>query len=129
MQDQTKLFQKLGRNFLYKISSCTTHNWYCTTGFLTNAALLNVYFILQYHLFFVKKKIFSNGYISVNTILECRSLLSKLTFTHTVSCLSRSHEIILVTRGFELVDLNSQLVDLNWNFWISTYAFKLSTHN
>ena len=40
---------------------------------LVNAALLNVYFILRYHsiYFFIKKFIFSNVYISVNTIFEC----------------------------------------------------------
>ena len=41
--------------------------------FLINAALLNVYFILHYHsiYFFIKKFIFSNVYISANTIFEC----------------------------------------------------------
>ena len=39
---------------------------------MINAALLNVYFILHYHsiYFFIKKFIFSNVYISVNTISE-----------------------------------------------------------
>ena len=56
---------------LYKSSSLTKHNWHHIIGPLINAALLNVYFILDYHLFFRKKFIFSNVYISVNTIFEC----------------------------------------------------------
>ena len=40
------------------------------TGFLINAALLNVYFILHYHIFFAKE-IYFNVYISLNTIFEC----------------------------------------------------------
>ena len=58
------------------------------------APVQNVYFILHYHFFFVKKFIFSNVYTSVNIIFECKSLLSKLIFTHTVSCGSNSHEIV-----------------------------------
>ena len=38
---------------------------------MINGAPLNVYFILHYHLFFHKKFIFSNVYISVNTIFQC----------------------------------------------------------
>ena len=40
-------------------------------GFLINAALLSVYFILHYHLFFRKEIFFSNVYIPANTIFEC----------------------------------------------------------
>ena len=35
------------RVFLYKSSSRTKDNWLCIIGFLINAGLLNVYFILQ----------------------------------------------------------------------------------
>ena len=40
---------------------------------MIDAAVLNVYFILHYHsiYFFIKKSIFSNDYISLNTIIEC----------------------------------------------------------
>ena len=38
---------------------------------MTNAALLNFYFIQHSYLFFAKKFSFSNIYISVNTIFEC----------------------------------------------------------
>ena len=38
-----------------------------------NAAPLNVYVILHYHLYFCKD-VFSNVYISVNTTLECSYL-------------------------------------------------------
>ena len=37
--------------FFTKVSN----NWHCTIGFLINTAPKNVYFILQYHLFFRKK--------------------------------------------------------------------------
>ena len=52
-----KLFQQLDRSFSF--SSCTKHNCHCVIGFLINAALLNVYFILHYHLFFGKEIYFS----------------------------------------------------------------------
>ena len=42
-----------------------------TNSSLYQLYLLNVYFIVHYHLFFAKKFIFSNVYISVNTIFEC----------------------------------------------------------
>ena len=46
-------------------------------GFLINAGLLNVYFIQHYHstYFFIKKFIFSNVYISVNTKYDIRMYL------------------------------------------------------
>ena len=40
--------------FLYKSSSRTKHNRYCIISFLFNPALLSVYFILYYDLFFRK---------------------------------------------------------------------------
>ena len=40
-------------------------------GFLINADLLNVYFILHYHLFFRKEIYFFDCLYSVNTIFEC----------------------------------------------------------
>ena len=43
------------RAFLYKSSSCAKHKWHCIINFLINAALLNVYLILHYHLFFWKE--------------------------------------------------------------------------
>ena len=58
-------------HLLYKSSFHTNHTWHCIIGFLINAALLNVNFILHYHLFFCKKFIFSNVYISVHAIFEC----------------------------------------------------------
>ena len=45
LQYQIKLFQQLGRSFLYKIISCTKHNWHFTIGLLINAATLNVHFM------------------------------------------------------------------------------------
>ena len=60
------------RVFLYKSSSLTKHNWNYIVELLINAALLNVYFILCYHLFFLKKFIFTDVYISVNMVFECR---------------------------------------------------------
>ena len=54
-----------------KNTSRAKHNWHCIIGFLINAALLNVFFNLLYHYFFVKKFIFLNVCISVNTIFEC----------------------------------------------------------
>ena len=50
-----------------------------------NAALLNVYFILHHHLFFVKKYIFPNVYISVNTIFKCFYMLFGWERDHQVS--------------------------------------------
>ena len=38
-----------------KNTSRTKHNWHCIIGFLINAALLNVFFNLLYHLFFCKE--------------------------------------------------------------------------
>ena len=55
---------------LYKSSLHTKHNEHCIIGFLIDVALLNVYFILQCHLFF-PKIIFLNVYTSVNTVFEC----------------------------------------------------------
>ena len=49
-----------GGVFLYKGSSCTKHNGHCIIRFLVNAVLLNVYFILNYHLFFCKVIYFFN---------------------------------------------------------------------
>ena len=46
LENQMKLFQQIGRSFLYKFSSHTKHNWHCTIGLLINAATLNVYFTL-----------------------------------------------------------------------------------
>ena len=40
--------------FLYKSSSRTKHNRYCIISFLFNPALVSVYFILYYNLFFCK---------------------------------------------------------------------------
>ena len=60
------------RVFLYKSSSRTKHSWHCIIGFLVDAALLHVYFILRcFSFFFRKKNYFFEGYISVNTIFEC----------------------------------------------------------
>ena len=44
--------------------------------------------------FFVKKFTFSNFSISVNTIFECSSLISKLMITYTVYSWSRNHKIV-----------------------------------
>ena len=58
--------------FLYKSSSrVQKHSWHCIIGFLVNAALLHVYFILRCYFFFQKKICFFEVYISVNTIFEC----------------------------------------------------------
>ena len=40
--------------FVYKSSPRKKQNWRITVGFLINAAFLNVYFILEYNLFFRK---------------------------------------------------------------------------
>ena len=48
------------------------HNLHCIIVILINAGLLNFYFILHCTYFLVKKFIFLNVYISVNTIYECR---------------------------------------------------------
>ena len=40
--------------FVCKSSPRKRHNWRSAVGFLINAAFLNVYFILEYHLFFRK---------------------------------------------------------------------------
>ena len=47
-----KLFKQLGRSFSLQSSSRTKPNWHCIIGFLINAALLNVYFILHATLLF-----------------------------------------------------------------------------
>ena len=59
------------RVFLHKSSSRTKHNWHYNVELLINAAVLNVYFILYYHLFFLKEFAFSDVYISVNMVFEC----------------------------------------------------------
>ena len=70
---------------------------------ITHIVLLEVWLMLLSRMFtssyitiyfFINIFIFSNVYISVNTIFECRSLLSRLTFTHTVSCWSCNYEIV-----------------------------------
>ena len=53
------------------LSSRKKYNCHCIIAFLINAALLNVYFTLQYNLFFRKETIFSNVTISVNMIFGC----------------------------------------------------------
>ena len=57
--------------FLYKSIPHKDLNWHCTIGFLIDTAPKNVYFILQYHLFFRKEFFFVN---SLNTIFECSYL-------------------------------------------------------
>ena len=42
----------------FKSSSRPKHNWHCIIAFLINPALLNVYLILHYHLFFRKELFF-----------------------------------------------------------------------
>ena len=44
------------------LSSRKKYNWHCVIAFLINAALLNVYFTLQYHLFFRKETYFFECY-------------------------------------------------------------------
>ena len=53
------------------LSSRKKYNWHCVIAFLINAALLNVYFTLQYHLFFRKETYFFEVTISVNMIFGC----------------------------------------------------------
>ena len=45
--------------FKKNISYRAEHRWHCIIGFLNNTALVNVYFILHYHLFFRKEIYFS----------------------------------------------------------------------
>ena len=51
---------------------------HCIIEFLINDSLLNVYFMLHYYFFFENKFIVPNVYISMNTILECRSFFFKV---------------------------------------------------
>ena len=98
--------------------------------------LLPWMFILSYTTiyFFLNKFIFSNVYISVNRIFECRSRLSMLIFTHTVSCWSRSYEVVkheIVTRNWtdELKWGNFMSVYLSFR-WLNDFwsrRFKLAT--
>ena len=62
-------------------------------GFFINTAPWNVYFILNYHLFFRKEFYFSNVYISVNTIFEYSYLSFGWEIGHPLS--------LYVTRGME----------------------------
>ena len=62
-------------------------------GFFINTAPWNVYFILNYHLFFRKEFYFSNIYISVNTIFEYSYLSFGWEIGHPLS--------LYVTRGME----------------------------
>ena len=43
------------QEFFYKRSPRTKYNWHCLIGFLINAPLMNVYFVLHYHLFLRKE--------------------------------------------------------------------------
>ena len=70
-------------------------NWHCPIGFLINTAPLNVYFILNYHLFF-RKDFFSDVYISVNTIFECSYLFFGWEIDHPLStCATEGIEGVL----------------------------------
>ena len=61
--------------------------WLILLSWMFISSCTNIYF-------FVNECIFLNVYISVNTIFKCRSFLSKLVFTHTVSYWSCSYEIV-----------------------------------
>ena len=57
LQCQVKLFQQIGRKLLFYKSNSGTKQ-HCIIKFLINTGLLDVYFILHYHLFFCKKNYF-----------------------------------------------------------------------
>ena len=65
-----KLFLATKQEFFFiKVAPVQKHN--CIIGFMINTALLNVYYILRYHLFLRKEIYFFECYISLNTIFEC----------------------------------------------------------
>ena len=83
------------QEIFYKSSSRTKDNCHFIIGFLINVAFLNVYFILHYHIFFRKKIIFSNVYISVNTIFECLYMFFDW---------ERGHQLSTYTAGFYMIE-------------------------
>ena len=67
-----KLFRQTRQKFLFtKVSPVHSIVKIVLLDFFINAALLNIYFTLNYHFIFVNKFIFLNIHISVNAVLKC----------------------------------------------------------
>ena len=82
---QEFLFTKVAKQSIADIALLDF--WIMLLSWMFNSSYTTIYF-------FVKILVFSNVYISVNTIFKYRSVLSKRIFTHTVSYWSRNHEIV-----------------------------------
>ena len=67
-----KLFRQTRQKFLFtKVSPVHSIVKIVLLDFFINAALLNIYFTLNYHFIFENKFIFLNIHISVNAVLKC----------------------------------------------------------